>query len=101
MKSLSEGLGDCKALTSLYVGGCKKLEKLPESFEHLKLKDLDLGGRCPLAKKDETYAILAKIPTLTKLSLFNSDMESLSEGIGGLVNLQTLNCSRCYKLESL
>ena len=54
---------------------------MPEGFEHLKLKDLDLGGRCPLAKKDETYAILAKIPTLTKLSLSGSDMESLSEGM--------------------
>ena len=54
---------------------------MPEGFEHLKLKDLDLGGRCPLAKKDETYAILAKIPTLTKLSLLGSDMESLSEGM--------------------
>ena len=54
---------------------------MSEGFEHLKLKDLDLGGRCPLAKKDETYAILAKIPTLTKLSLQDSDMESLSEGM--------------------
>ena len=54
---------------------------MPEGFEHLKLKDLDLGGRCPLAKKDETYAILAEIPTLTKLSLFGIDMESLSEGM--------------------
>ena len=54
---------------------------MPEGFEHLKLKDLGLGGSCPLAKKDETYAILAKIPTLTKLSLFGSDMESLSEGM--------------------
>ena len=54
---------------------------MPEGFEHLKLKDLGLGGDCPLAKKDETYAILAKIPTLTKLSLSGSDMESLSEGM--------------------
>ena len=54
---------------------------MSEGFEHLKLKDLNLGGRCPLAKKDETYAILAKIPTLTKLSLSGSDMESLSEGM--------------------
>ena len=46
----------------------------------MKLKDLDLGDS-PLAKKDETYAILAKIPTLTKLSLSGSDMESLSEGM--------------------
>ena len=53
---------------------------MPEGFEHLKLKDLGLGS-CPLAKKDETYAILAKIPTLTKLSLQHSDMESLSEGM--------------------
>ena len=54
---------------------------MPEGFKHLKLKDLDLGGRCPLAKKDETYAILAKIPTLTMLSLAYSDMKSLSEGM--------------------
>ena len=53
---------------------------MSEGFEHLKLKGLDLGGS-PLAKKDETYAILAKIPTLTKLSLSGSDMESLSEGM--------------------
>ena len=54
---------------------------ISEGFEHLKLKDLDLGGRCPLAKKDETYAILAKIPTLTKLSLAHSNMKSLPEGM--------------------
>ena len=56
---------------------------MPEGFEHLKLKDLHLGSSCPLAKKDETYAILAKIPTLTNLSLSTSgsDMESLSEGM--------------------
>ena len=54
---------------------------ISEGFEHLKLKDLDLGGRCPLAKKDETYAILAKIPTLTKLSLAGSKIKSLPEGM--------------------
>ena len=53
---------------------------MPEGFVHLKFKDLNLGGS-PLAKKDETYAILAKIPTLTKLSLEAGDMESLSEGM--------------------
>ena len=54
---------------------------MPEGFEHLKLKDIDLGGSCPLAEKDETYAILAKIPTLTNLSLSGSNMESLWEGM--------------------
>ena len=53
---------------------------MPEGFEHLKLKDLSLGYCHTLANKDETYAILAKIPTLTKLSLQGCDMESLSEG---------------------
>ena len=28
---MSEGLGDCKALTNLKVCMCEKLEKLPES----------------------------------------------------------------------
>ena len=90
---------------------------MPEGFEGLKLQDLVLGGGCPLVKKDETYATLAKITTLTDLSLDSSDMETLPEGIchwiclfltytmpegiGGLVNLQTLNCCLCQKLESL
>ena len=70
---------------------------MPEGFEHLKLKDLDLGG-CPLAKKDETYAILAKIPTLTKLSLSGSDMESLSEGMcdASVIPFLTLRNARRY-----
>ena len=29
--TISEGLGDCKALTNLNVRSCKRLEKLPES----------------------------------------------------------------------
>ena len=29
--AISEGLGDCKALTNLDVRWCEKLEKLPES----------------------------------------------------------------------
>ena len=72
---------------------------MPEGFEHLKLKDLDLGGRCPLAKKDETYAILAKIPTLTKLSLSGSDMESLSEGMCGasVIPFLTLRNARRHR----
>ena len=53
---------------------------MPEGFELLKLVDLNLAYCHTLAKKDETYAILAKIPTLTKLSLQGCDMESLSEG---------------------
>ena len=53
---------------------------ISEGFELLKLVDLNLDFCYTLAKKDETYAILAKIPTLTKLSLQGCDMESLSEG---------------------
>ena len=64
----------------------------------MKLKDLGLGGRCPLDKKDETYAILAKIPTLTKLSLYGSDMESLSEGMcdASVIPFLTLRNARRY-----
>ena len=53
---------------------------MPEGCELLKLVDLNLAFCHMLAKKDETYAILAKIPTLTKLRLQGCDMESLSEG---------------------
>ena len=77
---------------------------MPEGFEHLKLKDLDLGGSCPLAKKDETYAILAKIPTLTKLSLSGSDMESLSEGMcdASVIPFLTLcNARRNWRLQGI
>ena len=76
---------------------------MPEGFEHLKLKDLNLGDSCPLAEKDETYAILAKIPTLTKLSLEYSDMESLSEGMcdASVIPFLTLrNARRNWRLQS-
>ena len=71
---------------------------MPEGFEHLKLKDLNLGGRCPLAKKDETYAILAKIPTLTKLSLEFSTIKSLPEGMcdASIIPFLTLRNVRRY-----
>ena len=72
---------------------------ISEGFEHLKLKDLNLGDGCPLAKKDETYAILAKIPTLTKLSLLGSDMESLSEGMcnASVISFLTLRNARRHR----
>ena len=72
---------------------------MSEGFEYLKLKDLNLDGRCPLAKKDETYAILAKIPTLTKLSLAFSDMESLSEGMcdASVIPFLTLRNARRHR----
>ena len=54
---------------------------LSEGFGELPaLADLDLACCHALAKSEGTYTILGKIPTLTKLSLVNCDMESLPEG---------------------
>ena len=44
------------------------------------LEDLNMGRCHALAKNEGTYAILSKIPTLTKLDLWGCDMESLPEG---------------------
>ena len=44
------------------------------------LVDLDLSHCHALAKNEGTYAILSKIPTLTKLSLEGCDMKLLPEG---------------------
>ena len=65
--------GDKKLTTSLNFKDCHLLETLPE------------GSHRP-----------SIIPFLTYFWSF-----TISEGIGGLVNLQTLNCRNCRKLESL
>ena len=44
------------------------------------LEDLNLGYCHALAKNEGTYAILSRISTLTELSLYGCDMESLPEG---------------------
>ena len=44
------------------------------------LEDLNMGFCNALAKNAGTYAILSKISTLTKLSLYGCDIESLPEG---------------------
>ena len=44
------------------------------------LEDLNMGYCHTLAKNEGTYAILSNISTLTKLSLYSCDMESLPEG---------------------
>ena len=54
---------------------------LSEGFGELpSLEDLNMSSCHALAKNEETYAILSKISTLTKLSLQGCDMESLPEG---------------------
>ena len=55
---------------------------LSEGFGELpSLEDLNMEFCChALAKNEETYAILSRISTLTKLSLAHCDMESLTEG---------------------
>ena len=62
-------------------GYSMKLESLPERFGELpSLEDLKMNSCHALAKNEETYAILSKISTLTKLSLAFCNMESLPEG---------------------
>ena len=54
---------------------------LSEGFGDLpSLEDLDMNSCHALAKNEGTYAILSKICTLSKLSLYCCDMESLPEG---------------------
>ena len=54
---------------------------LSEGFGELpSLEDLDMAYCHALAKNEETYAILSKSSTLTKLSLAFCNMESLPEG---------------------
>ena len=49
------------------------------AFGELKLQELTLG-RTPLDDTDETYTVLSRIPTLTKLDLSYSEIEALPEG---------------------
>ena len=49
------------------------------AFGELKLQELQLG-RMPLDGAEETYAVLSRIPTLTKLDLSWSEIEALPEG---------------------
>ena len=49
------------------------------AFGKLKLQALKLGGT-PLDGAEETYAVLSRIPTLTKLNLACSEIKALPEG---------------------
>ena len=49
------------------------------AFGQLKLQELTLGCT-PLDGAVETYAVLSEMPTLTKLSLADSEIEALPEG---------------------
>ena len=49
------------------------------AFGELKLQELKLG-RTPLDGAEQTYAVLSRIPTLTKLFLPGSEIEALPEG---------------------
>ena len=54
---------------------------LSEGFGELPaLADLNLAYCHVLAKNEGTYAILSKISTLTKLSLYGCNVELLPEG---------------------
>ena len=49
------------------------------AFGELKLQELKLG-RTPLDYAEQTYAVLSRIPTLTKLDLSYCEIEALPEG---------------------
>ena len=49
------------------------------AFGELKLQELTLG-ETPLDGAEQTYAVLSRIPTLTKLDLSYSEIEALPEG---------------------
>ena len=49
------------------------------AFGELKLQELKLG-QTPLDGAEETYAVLSRIPTLTKLDLSFTEIEALPEG---------------------
>ena len=49
------------------------------AFGELKLQELKLG-RTPLDGAEQTYAVLSRIPTLTKLDLSGGWIEALPEG---------------------
>ena len=49
------------------------------AFGELKLRELKLGNT-PLDGAEQTYAVLSRIPTLTKLDLSWSEIKALPEG---------------------
>ena len=79
LQELPESICNMRFLTKLNLSG--SIRALPKRFGELPaLADLDLAYCHALAKNEGTYTILSKIPTLTKLSLQDCDMESLPEG---------------------
>ena len=91
--SLPESISGLKALKVLDLSSDAKKERwsnanipmsiraLPEGFGKMaSLEDLSLAYCHALAKNEGTFTILSQIPTLTKLSLANCDMESLPAG---------------------
>ena len=66
-------------VVALMVKGFGGLMWPVAAFGELKLQELTLG-RTPLDGVEETYAVLSRIPTLTKLNLSNSMIKALPEG---------------------
>ena len=58
-------------------------------------------AHCNSLNHEEALEIIIKIDTLTSLNLAGWKMSSLPEGIGQLVNLETLILEYCENLESL
>ena len=83
--TMSEGLGDCKALTNLNVINCTKLEKLPESKKTVILL---------------SFSCFAGTIIPHRL-LFRFWHIAMPEGIGNLIHLETLNCFYCESLVSI
>jgi Leucine-rich repeat (LRR) protein len=100
LSSLTERLGELKALQTLDLRGCKGLLSLPERLGELEtLQTLNLHHCTGLLSLPER---LGELTTLQTLNLqYCSGLVSLQERLGELKTLQTLNLQYCSGLVSL
>merc|ERR1711924_534682 len=82
------------------MGGCSKLELLPERFGELHLTEIDFSG-CTAPDLGVIFDVIFKFEGLTKLGLADLEMESLPERFGQLRSLVTLDLSWCKQLLAL
>jgi len=88
-----------KALTSLNLGSCKKLESLPDSLGECKaLTSLNLELCLSLTTVPNT---IGDCSSLTSLDISCTGITSLPELLGECKALTSLNLNSCYTLKSL
>lgn len=111
LQELPKSFGDLEELRFLELSHCSSLVRLPNSVGNLKkLQHLNLEGfMCStslhpsdlLSYFNMLFRVLCKLSNLEYLNLSACPVSTLSESLGNLKMLRTLDISRCISLRKL